>query len=277
MRLSKSIHTMQTDSEVSSDSEMNQPRQTTVAEVWPGEFELEIETGAAGVATTTVHSLETPQLQLLYEQIEEGEVKELPVVLKADVQGSVEVLKDTLEKLGTDKVKPNVIHAQVGAVSTNDVILATASNAIIVGFNVRPEKNASEMAAKEGIDIRLHTVIYELTDELKKAMAGLLDPTFKEVVEGHAEVRETFKVPKAGTIAGSHVIDGKVSRNSLARLLRDNVVVHDGKIGSLRRFKDDASEVRAGFDCGIGLERYQDFKPGDIIESYYKDGVAPEL
>ena len=216
-------------------------------------------------------------LEQLYEQIEEGEVKELPVVLKADVQGSVEVLKDTLEKLGTDKVKPNVIHAQVGAVSTNDVILATASNAIIVGFNVRPEKNASEMAAKEGIDIRLHTVIYELTDELKKAMAGLLDPTFKEVVEGHAEVRETFKVPKAGTIAGSHVIDGKVSRNSLARLLRDNVVVHDGKIGSLRRFKDDASEVRAGFDCGIGLERYQDFKPGDIIESYYKEEVAPEL
>ncbi len=216
-------------------------------------------------------------LEQLYEQIEEGEVKELPVVLKADVQGSIEVLKDTLQKLGTDKVKPNVIHAQVGAISTNDVILATASDAIIVGFNVRPERNAFEMAAKEGIDIRLHTVIYELTDELKKAMAGLLDPTFKEVIEGHAEVRETFKVPKAGTIAGSHVIDGKVSRNSLARLLRDNVVVHDGKIASLRRFKDDASEVRAGFDCGIGLERYQDFKPGDIIESYYKEEVAPEL
>jgi len=216
-------------------------------------------------------------LEQLYEKIEEGEVKELPVVLKADVQGSVEVLRDALLKLGTDKVRVNVIHAQVGAVSTNDVILASASDAIIVGFNVRPERNATDLAEKEGVDIRLHTVIYELTDELKKAMVGLLEPAFREVVEGHAEVRETFKVPKAGTIAGCHVTDGAIARSSLVRLLRDNVIVYDGRISSLKRFKDDASEVRAGFDCGIGLERFQDVKPGDVIEAYGKEEVAQEL
>jgi translation initiation factor IF-2 len=216
-------------------------------------------------------------LEQLYEKIEEGEVKELPVVLKADVQGSVEVLRDALQKLGGDKVRVNVIHAQVGAISTNDVILATASDAIVVGFNVRPERNASELAEKEGVDIRLHTVIYELTDELKKAMAGLLDPTFREVVNGHAEVREIFKVPKIGTVAGCHVVDGTISRSDLVRLLRDNVVVYDGRLSSLKRFKDDASEVRAGFDCGIGLERFQDVKPGDVIEAYGKEEVAAEL
>ena len=216
-------------------------------------------------------------LEQLFEKIEEGEVKELPVVLKADVQGSVEVLRDTLEKLGTEKVRVQVIHAQVGAISTNDVILASASEAVVVGFNVRPERKASELADKEGVDIRLHTVIYELTDELKKAMAGLLEPEFREVVTGHAEVRETFKVPRSGTVAGSHVIDGTIGRNAQARLLRDNVVVYEGKIASLRRFKDDVSEVRAGFDCGIGLDKYQDFKPGDVIEAFTKEEVAAEL
>ncbi|HMB53046.1 MAG TPA: translation initiation factor IF-2, partial [Thermoanaerobaculia bacterium] len=216
-------------------------------------------------------------LEQLYDKIEQGEVKELPVVLKADVQGSVEVLRDALQKLSTDQVRVNVIHAQVGAISTNDVILATASEAIVVGFNVRPERNASELAEKEGIEIRLYTVIYELTDEVRAAMAGLLEPVFKEVISGHAEVRETFKVPKAGLIAGCHVTDGVVHRNSLARLLRDNVVVYDGKVSSLRRFKDDASEVRAGFECGIGLDRYQDLKPGDVIEAYAKEEVAAEL
>jgi translation initiation factor IF-2 len=216
-------------------------------------------------------------LEQLYEKIEQGEIKELPVVLKADVQGSVEVLRDALHKLSTDQVRVNVIHAQVGAISTNDVILATASEAIVVGFNVRPERNAAELAEKEGIEIRLYTVIYELTDEVRAAMAGLLEPVFKEVISGHAEVRETFKVPKAGLIAGCHVTDGVVTRNSLARLLRDNVVVYDGKVSSLRRFKDDASEVRAGFECGIGLDRYQDLKPGDVIEAYAKEEVAAEL
>ncbi|HEX2254388.1 MAG TPA: translation initiation factor IF-2, partial [Thermoanaerobaculia bacterium] len=216
-------------------------------------------------------------LEQLFGKIEQGEVKELPVVVKADVQGSVEVLRDTLTKLGTAKVRLNVIHAAVGAISTNDVILAAASEAVIVGFNVRPERNAAELAEKEGVDIRLHTVIYELTDELRKAMTGLLEPTFREVVTGHAEVRDTFKVPKAGTVAGCHVVDGTVHRTDSARLLRDNIVVYEGRLSSLRRFKEDASEVRSGFDCGIGLDRYQDVKPGDVIETFTKEEVAPEL
>ncbi|MEM7482434.1 MAG: translation initiation factor IF-2 [Acidobacteriota bacterium] len=216
-------------------------------------------------------------LEQLFETIQEGEVKELPVIVKGDVQGSVEVLKDTLTKLSTDKVKVQIIGSGVGAVSANDVLLASASNALIVGFNVRPERNASDLAEKEEVDIRLHTVIYELTDELKKAMAGLLDPTFREVNTGTAEVRELFKAPKVGTIAGCHVVDGKIPRNAKVRLLRDNRVVYEGKIASLRRFKDDVAEVRSGFDCGIGLERFQDVKPGDMIEAFVSEEVAPTL
>jgi translation initiation factor IF-2 len=216
-------------------------------------------------------------LESLFDQMEAGEVKELPVVLKADVQGSVEVVRDSLEKLSTDKVKVQVIHAAVGAISTNDVILASASNAIVLGFNVRPERNAADMAEKEKVDIRLHTVIYELMDELKAAMTGLLEPTFQEVTRGRAEVRETFKVPKAGVVAGCHVVDGVVPRNAQARLLRDNRVIYEGRIESLRRFKDDVAEVRQGFDCGISLERFQDIKPGDEIEAFVKEEVAPEL
>jgi translation initiation factor IF-2 len=216
-------------------------------------------------------------LEQLFDKVQQGQVKDLAVVLKADVQGSVEVLRDTLEKLSTEKVRVQVLHAAVGAISTNDVSLASASEAIIIGFNVRPERNASELAEKEGVDIRLHTVIYELTDELRKAMAGLLEPTFREVVTGHAEVRDTFKVPKVGTVAGCHVVDGTIHRSHSVRLLRDHVVVHEGRIASLKRFKDDAAEVRAGFDCGIGLERFQDVKPGDVIEAYTKEEVAAEL
>ncbi|HEX9798818.1 MAG TPA: translation initiation factor IF-2 [Thermoanaerobaculia bacterium] len=216
-------------------------------------------------------------LEQLFSQIEKGEVKELGVVLKADVQGSVEVLRDAIEKLSTSKVRVRVLHSAVGAVSTNDVLLAAASRAIVVGFNIRPEKNASELAEKEQIEIRLYTVIYELLDELKMAMTGLLEPTFKEVQRGRAEVREIFKVPKIGTIAGCHVIEGVIPRSSSVRLLRDNRVIHEGKISSLKRFKDDASEVRSGFDCGIGLERFQDLKPGDIIEAFVKEEVAAVL
>jgi translation initiation factor IF-2 len=216
-------------------------------------------------------------LEQLFSQIQQGEVKELGVVLKADVQGSVEVLRDAIEKLSTPKVRVKVLHSAVGAVSTNDVLLAAASSAIIVGFNIRPEKNASELAEKEQVEIRLHTIIYELLDELKKAMTGLLEPTFKEVHKGRAEVREIFKVPKVGTIAGCHVVEGVVPRSATVRLLRDNRVVYEGKISSLRRFKDDASEVRAGFDCGIALERYQDLKPGDVIEAFAKEEVAAVL
>jgi translation initiation factor IF-2 len=216
-------------------------------------------------------------LEALFSRIQAGEIKDLSVVLKADVQGSVEVLRDSIEKLSTAKVKVSVLHSGVGAVSTNDVLLASASKAIIVGFNVRPERNATELADKEQVEIRLYTVIYELLDEMKKAMVGLLEPTFKEVFKGRAEVRDTFKVPRVGTIAGSHVVEGSIPRTAGVRLVRDGRVIHEGKIASLKRFKDDASEVRAGFDCGIGFERFQDVKPGDVIEAYVKEEVAPTL
>ncbi|HVR07775.1 MAG TPA: translation initiation factor IF-2, partial [Thermoanaerobaculia bacterium] len=216
-------------------------------------------------------------LEQLFNRIQEGDVKELPVVLKADVQGSVEVLRDALSKVSTDKVKLQVIHAGVGAISTNDVLLASASKAVIVGFNVRPERSATELAEKEQVDVRLHTVIYELLDELRKAMTGLLEPTFREVATGRAEVRDTFKVPKVGTVAGCHVVEGLIPRHAAVRLVRDNRVIYEGKIASLRRFKDDVSEVRAGFDCGIGLDRFQDLKPSDFIEAYVREEVAPVL
>ena len=216
-------------------------------------------------------------LESLFANLKEGEVKELPVILRADVQGSVEVLRETLQKLSTDKVKLRVIRAAVGAVTTHDVLLASAGGAIIYGFNVRPERSATELAAKEEVDVRLHTVIYELTDELIAAMTGLLEPTYREVSRGRAEVREVFKVPKVGMVAGCHVIAGVIARNSEIRLVRDSVVVHEGKIGSLRRFKDDTAEVRSGFDCGIGIDRFQDVKPGDLIEAFDHEAVQPTL
>jgi translation initiation factor IF-2 len=216
-------------------------------------------------------------LDQLFNRIQEGEVKDLPVILKADVQGSVEVLREALAKASTDKVKVSVLHTGIGAISTNDVLLASASKAVVIGFNVRPERSAVDLAEKEEVEIRLHTVIYELIDELRKAMTGLLEPTFREVSSGRAEVRDTFKVPKVGTIAGCHVTEGVIPRSASVRLLRDNRVIYEGKISSLRRFKDDVSEVRTGFDCGIGLERFQDLKPGDIIEAYTSEEVAPVL
>ena len=198
-------------------------------------------------------------LESLQAQIAEGGMKELPIIIKADVQGSAEVLADTLAKLTDEKVKIRIIHAGVGAVNESDVLLASASNAIIIAFNVRPDRNAEEIATRERVDIRQHSVIYNVTDEMKKAMTGLLEPTFKEVRLGVAEVRDIFKVPKFGTIAGCMVTEGRITRagETQARLLRDNVVVYEGKIGSLRRFKDDASEVKAGFECGIGFDKLQ--------------------
>jgi translation initiation factor IF-2 len=222
-------------------------------------------------------SIGKTSLEQLFSQIQQGEIKELPIVLKADVKGSVEVLKETLNKLSTDQVKLQVIRAAVGAITTDDVILASASGAVVVGFNVRPERKAADLAEKEEVDIRLHTVIYELSDEIRKAMVGLLEPTFKEVQTGRAEVRDTFSVPKLGVVAGCHVIEGVIPRSASVRLLRDNVVIYEGKIGSLRRFKDDVSEVRTGFDCGIRLDRYQDVKPGDTIEAFIQEEVAPAL
>ncbi|MFV2071519.1 MAG: translation initiation factor IF-2, partial [Thermoanaerobaculales bacterium] len=216
-------------------------------------------------------------LDNLFDKIAESEIQELHVVIKADVQGSVEVLRETLTSLSTEKVKINVLHGSVGAVTTNDVMLASASNAIVVGFAVRPERTARDLADTEQVDIRLYTVIYDLVDDVRKAMVGLLAPEYREEDMGRAEVREVFKVPKLGAIAGSHVIEGLITRSAKARLLRDNVVIYEGDISSLRRFKDDASEVRQGFDCGIGLERYHDIKEGDIIEAYRLVEIAPEL
>ena len=215
-------------------------------------------------------------LESLQAQIAEGGMKELPIIVKADVQGSAEVLGDTLTKLTDEKVKVRIIHSGVGAINESDVLLASASNAIIIGFNVRPDRNASDVADREKVDIRLHSVIYNVVDEMKKAMTGLLEPTFKEVRIGSATVRDTFKVPKFGTIAGCMVTEGRITRagDTQARLLRDNVVVYEGKIGSLRRFKDDVSEVKAGFECGIGFDRFNDIKVGDSIEAFVVERVA---
>jgi translation initiation factor IF-2 len=215
-------------------------------------------------------------LESLKEQIAEGGVKELPLIVKADVQGSAEVLADTLTKLSDEKVKIRIIRSGVGAINESDVLLASASNAIIIGFNVRPDRNAQDTAEREQVDIRMHSVIYNVTEEMQKAMAGMLEPTFKEVRLGSAEVREVFKVPKIGSIAGCMVTDGRITRagETQARLLRDNVVVHEGKIASLRRFKDDVGEVKAGFECGIGLANYNDLKVGDVIEVFTMERVA---
>ena len=215
-------------------------------------------------------------LESLQAQIAEGGMKELPIIIKADVQGSSEVLGDTLTKLSDDKVKVRIIHSGVGAITESDVLLATASNAIVIGFNVRPDRNAADVADREKVDVRLHSVIYNVVDEMKNAMSGLLEPTFREVRIGAAQVRETFKVPKFGTIAGCMVTEGRITRSgdTQARLLRDNVVVYEGKIGSLRRFKDDVSEVKSGFECGIGFEKYNDLKVGDIIEVFVNERVA---
>ena len=215
-------------------------------------------------------------LESLQAQIAEGGMKELPIIIKTDVQGSAEVLADTLSKLTDEKVKIRIIHSGVGAVNESDVLLASASNAIIIAFNVRPDRNAEAIAAREQVDIRMHSVIYNVTDEMKKAMTGLIEPTYKEVRLGAAQIRETFKTPKFGTIAGCMVTEGRITRSgdTKARLLRDGAVVHEGKIGSLRRFKDDASEVKSGFECGISLDRFNDIKVGDIIEVFAMERVA---
>jgi len=215
-------------------------------------------------------------LEQLHLQMQAGEVKELPIIIKTDVGGSAEVLTESLQKLSNEKVKVRVIHSGVGAINESDVLLASASNAIIIGFNVRPERNAAALAEQEKVDVRLHTIIYNLTDEIKLAMTGLLSPVYKEVYRGKAEVRDTFRITKVGNVAGCIVLDGAITRDSEVRLLRDNVVVHTGKIGSLRRFKDDVSEVKSGMECGITLENYGDVKQGDIMEAFKTERVANE-
>jgi translation initiation factor IF-2 len=213
----------------------------------------------------------------LFRKIKEGEVKELNIILKADVQGSIEALSESLTKLSTDEVKLKIIHSSTGAVSETDVMLASAAGAIIIGFNVRANPRVTELAEKEKIDIRYYDVIYNVLQDIKKAMVGLLAPTYKERVIGRANIKEVFHVPKVGAVAGCYVTDGRVERNAKARLLRDEVVIFDGKIASLRRFKDDVKEVQTGYECGIGLEGFQDIKPGDVFEVYQLDEVKAEL
>jgi len=215
------------------------------------------------------------------EALGETEVKELLVIIKADVQGSVEVLKSTLQKLSTEVVKVKVIRSGVGAITESDVLLASATQAgtssaavVIIGFNVRPEVRAAELAKQEGVDVRLHSIIYKVEEEIRAAMIGMLEAIEKEKILGKAEVREVFRVPKVGAVAGCMVIDGLVRRNARARLIRDGVVSWEGGIVSLRRFKDDASEVREGFECGIGLENFNDIKVGDQIEAYVIEKIA---
>ncbi len=212
-----------------------------------------------------------------FKQIKEGEVKELNLIIKGDVQGSVEAINHSLNQLSTDEVKVNVIHTGVGAVNENDVMLASASNAIIIGFNVRPDSKARKYAEDEEIEIRLYRVIYETIEDIKKAMAGLLEPEYKEKFQGRSEVRATFKVPKAGVVAGCYVAEGKVTRNANARILRDGVIVHEGKLSSLKRFKDDVREVQTNFECGIGIEGFNDIKEGDVIETYVMEEIPREL
>jgi translation initiation factor IF-2 len=216
-------------------------------------------------------------LEGLAEQMQTAGTKELNIILKGDVQGSVEVLSDLLSKLSNDKVRLKVLRSGVGAITETDVLLASASNAIIIGFNVRPERKAQEIAEQEKVDIRLHSIIYELQDEIKRAMTGMLEPTIKETYLGRAEVRETFRIPKVGTVAGCYVQDGTIKRDAEVRLLRDNVVVFKGKVGSLRRFKEDASEVRNGMECGISIANYGDVKIGDVIEAFVTERVAQEV
>ncbi len=215
-------------------------------------------------------------LEGLAEQIKTAGTKELNIILKGDVGGSVEVLGDLLSKLSNEKVRLKVLRSGVGAITETDVLLASASNAIIIGFNVRPERKAQELAEQEKVDIRLHSIIYELQDEIKRAMTGLLEPTIKEVYQGRAEVLETFRIPKVGTVAGCRVSDGLIKRDSEVRLLRDNVAVFKGKVSSLRRFKDDASQVTNGMECGISIANYGDIKVGDVIEAFVTERVAAE-
>ncbi len=216
-------------------------------------------------------------LDKLFEQVKLGDVKELRIVLRSDVQGTLEAFRKAMEELSTDEIKVRILHEGTGTITESDVLLASASEAIIIGFNVRPPVKVKELAGKEKVDIRFYDVIYHALDDIKKAMVGLLEPEFEEAVIGSAEVRETFQVPKVGTIAGCYVIDGKVTRNARVRVLRDGVVIYTGQMGSLKRFKDDAKEVASGYECGIGIDNFNDIKVGDVIEAFIMEEVEASL
>jgi len=216
-------------------------------------------------------------LDQLYKQIQEGQLKELHLILKADVDGSVEALSESLEKLSNKEVAVRVIHKGVGGINDSDIQLAAASNAVVLGFHVRPTPSARELAKREQIDIELYEIIYEAVESVKKALEGMLEPEQREIVDGMVEVRETFRVPKIGVIAGCYVTQGSVTRNAKVRVVRDQVVVYDGVIGSLRRFKDDVKEVASGFECGIGVANFDDVKVGDVLEVYRIEKVTRTL
>ncbi|MDY4078323.1 MAG: translation initiation factor IF-2 [Clostridium sp.] len=221
----------------------------------------------------TLNSNHRVSLEDLYNQIKEGKVKELAIIVKADVQGSVEAIKQSLEKLSTDDVKVRVIHGGVGAITETDVTLATASNAIIIGFNVRPDGNASALAEKEEVEIKTYRIIYDAIEDVKSAMIGMLEPEYREVILGKAEIRETYKISNVGTIAGCYVLDGKIVRNSEVRIIREGVVVFEGVLASLKRFKDDVKEVASGYECGLSVDRFNDIKVGDIIEAFKMEAI----
>ena len=207
-------------------------------------------------------------LDNLFSQISEGEMKELPIIVKADVQGSVEAVKQSLEKISNDEVRVKVIHGGVGAVNESDVMLANASNAIIVGFNVRPDPVAKASAERDGVDMRMYRVIYDAIEEIETAMKGMLAPKFKEVETARVEIRQVYKITGVGAVAGCYVVDGKISRNDNVRIVRDGIIIADDKMSSLKRFKDNVRDVAAGYECGITLEKFNDFKEGDIFEAY---------
>jgi translation initiation factor IF-2 len=212
-------------------------------------------------------------LEALYAQLQEGQVKDLNIVVKADVQGSAEAVKASLEKLSNDEVRVRVIHSAVGAINESDILLASTTGAIIVGFNVRPDPSARESADRAGVDLRTYRVIYDCIEEIEAAMKGMLAPKFRENLLGRAEVRQVFKVTGVGTIAGCHVLNGKITRSAQVRLLRDSIIIHEGDIASLKRFKDDVREVAAGYECGIGIEKFNDVKEKDVIEAFVMEKI----
>lgn len=215
-------------------------------------------------------------MENLYSQIQEGKVKELSVIVKADVQGSVEAVRQSIEKLSSDNVKVRVIHGAVGAITETDVSLAFASNAIIIGFNVRPDNNAITVAERDGVDIKTYRIIYDALDDIKSAMIGMLEPEYKEVVIGRCEARQVYKISNVGTIAGCYVLNGKITRVSKVRVIRDGIVIAESSLASLKRFKDDVKEAAAGYECGLSIEKFNDIKEGDIIEAYIMEEVKPK-
>ena len=231
------------------------------------------ETRKQKIKDESFHSQNRVSLEDLYSQIQEGTVKELGIIVKADVQGSVQAIKQSLEKLSTEDVKVRVIHGGVGAITETDVTLATASNALLIGFNVRPDSNASVIADKEGVEIKTYRIIYDAIEDVKSAMIGMLEPEYKEVINGKAEVRMVYKISSIGTIAGAYVLDGKILRNSEVRVIRDGIVIFESTLASLKRFKDDAKEVSKGYECGLSVEKFNDIKEGDIIESFSMQAV----